>query len=146
MANGTWVRKQPRTGSISGRLRFALLAPRISRSWPESRWSSAAVAASTAMNRVAPSRRARAPQRRRTARGESDRQPRPPRIRIAAGRGRSVGSSSASGKPASRSRHQEASPSSTSPWSQLALPDREVRSSGPAAPAAAAARPAAKAA
>ena len=43
MAKGTWVRKVPSTVSISGRLRLALLAPRISRSWPESRWSSAAV-------------------------------------------------------------------------------------------------------
>ena len=43
----------------------------------------------------------------------------PPRMRGDTGRGRSVGSSSVTGKPASRSRHQEVRPSSTSPWSQL---------------------------
>ncbi len=100
VAKTSWVKKKPKSGSSSTRLRLALGEPTSTFSWPVRRKRRALKAARTAMNGVAPSCRAR-------AFNESARAPgistgcSAPRVVWVAGRGRSIGSSSTWGAPAS---------------------------------------------
>jgi hypothetical protein len=108
--------KKPISSSTSRRVRPAMGLPTTTSSLPLYFDSSSWKAESSTMYSVAPSPRPSAWRRSSSARGRSNLS-RAPRCDCTGGRGRSVGSSSSAGAPASRSFHQPTWRSSASPRS-----------------------------